>query len=140
MKNKICVAVCVDEFGGMLFNGRRQSRDRVLISDLLDFAGDKKIIINDFSLSLFKDYLDRIILSPSPLNEAGENAVCFIENLPLADYKDKIETLVIYRWNREYPSDKKLDVSPEALGLKLISSSDFVGSSHKKITKEIYGK
>lgn len=140
MKNKISVAVCVDDFGGMLFNGRRQSRDRVMIADLVTSAKDKKILISDFSFPLFKDYGDKIIISASPLEDATAEVLCFIENFSLKDYKDRIESLIIYRWNREYPSDKRLDVSPEALGLKLISSSDFVGSSHKKITKEIYGK
>ena len=140
MKNEICVAVCVDDLGGMLFGGRRQSRDRVMISDLIAFAGDKKIIINDFSLPLFKDYNDKIIISSHPLKDATEDEVCFIENIPLADYKEKIETLVIYRWNRKYPFDFSLDINPLEEGFHLHKKADFKGNSHDKITKEIYEK
>ena len=39
------IIVCVDDRGGMLFNKRRQSRDRVLIADVLSELGDKKIHI-----------------------------------------------------------------------------------------------
>ena len=52
------VAVCVDDKMGMLFNHRRQSRDKVLIDDLMNIA--EKVKINGFSEELFEDYKDRI--------------------------------------------------------------------------------
>ena len=29
------IIVCLDDYGGMLFNSRRQSRDRMLIDDIM---------------------------------------------------------------------------------------------------------
>ena len=49
-----------------------------------------------------------------------------------------IGTLVIYRWNELYPSDVKFDLDVVAAGFKLVESYDFKGSSHDRITKEIY--
>ena len=69
---------------------------------------------------------------------AGKGGFAFIETPPLAPYKAKIDTLVIYKWNRHYPSDKKLDIAPRDMGMRLVKTYDFVGSSHEKITKEVY--
>ena len=48
------IIVCLDDFGGMLFNFRRQSRDRVLIADVMADIADKKIYILEFSKLLFE--------------------------------------------------------------------------------------
>ena len=133
----IKVAVCVDDKLGMLFFGKRQSRDRVLIEELIEYAEGRKIYINSFSKLLFPND-ETVKVCEDPLAEAKDGDVCFIENLPLAPHTGKISTLIIYRWNRAYPTDKKLDVSPSAHGFKLISVKEFAGSSHEKITKEIY--
>ena len=42
------IAVCVDDKGGMLFNNRRQSRDRAQQVDLLSLCGEKKLWIAKF--------------------------------------------------------------------------------------------
>ena len=49
-----------------------------------------------------------------------------------------ISRLIIYNWNRRYPFDRQLDISPAKMGFKLVSVTEFEGSSHEKITKEIY--
>ena len=133
----IKVAVCVDDKQGMLFFGKRQSRDRVLIEELIEYAEGKKILINSFSKLLFPND-DTVKVCETPLAEAQCGDICFIENLPLMPFIDKIGTLIIYRWNRNYPTDKKLDVNVAANGFKLVSIKEFAGSSHDKITKEIY--
>ena len=48
------IAVCVDDRMGMLFNHRRQSRDKFVIDDLMNIA--EKVKINGFSEELFEDY------------------------------------------------------------------------------------
>lgn len=132
------VFVCIDDKGGMTFFGKRQSRDSVLIKDVIEHADDGLIYVSDFSEKLFSDSDASVISVPSPLESAGDGSYVFVENLPLAPYKNKIKSLVIYRWNRIYPSDKKLDIDPRALGMSLSESYDFEGSSHPRITKEVY--
>lgn len=131
-------AVCVDNRGGMLFNGRRLSRDRALIADLLELAGGAPVRAAPFSAALFAGAGDAAVISGDFLDAAGAGDVCFVENAALAPYMDRVERLVIYRWNRDYPSDTRLDVRPEDFGLRLAESRDFAGSSHEKLTREIY--
>lgn len=139
MARGLSVAVCIDERGGMLFGGKRQSRDRLLIEELIN-STNGKIITNDFSSSLFHDYEDKVEIERKPYKKCKKGDVCFIENIPLSDFCEDIEELIIYNWNRRYPCDVKLEINPEQLGLSLVLSKEFTGSSHDKITKEIYRK
>ena len=61
-----------------------------------------------------------------------------MEDCELAPYLEKIEQIIVYRWNREYPSDRKIDIDLKKW--KRNSKRDFEGSSHKKITEEVLGK
>lgn len=130
------VAVCIDDNNGMLFNDRRQSRDMLLIEDLIKYANAKKILINDFSKSLFADYENNILISDTFLSDANENDICFVEDVDLTEYKNKINTLIIYKWNRVYPADFYFTLNLSSY--KLIETKDFKGNSHDKITREIY--
>ena len=52
--------------------------------------------------------------------------------------QDKINTLIIYKWNRIYPADLHFDINVNDVSWELIDSEEFNGSSHEKITREIY--
>ena len=130
------VAVCIDDFGGMMFNRRRQSRDRVLTADLLAEAGDGKLRIAPFSTELFP--ADAVTVSADLLVEATEDELCFLEDRALLPYLDRVKELILYRWNRRYPRDLLLDVDPLEAGLRLVEQTEFQGYSHEKITKERY--
>ena len=47
------VIVCIDDEFGMLFNKRRQSMDCILTEDILKTVGDKRLLIDKFSKTLF---------------------------------------------------------------------------------------
>lgn len=128
--------ICVDDNNGMLFNNRRQSRDMLLIEDLIKYANSNKILINEFSKSLFADYEHNILISDTFLSDANENDICFVENVDLTNFKDKINTLIIYKWNRVYPADFHFNLNLSSY--KLIETKDFKGNSHDKITRETY--
>ena len=132
------VYICIDKRGGMLFNNRRQSRDSAVIDDILASA-EGKLFISDFSKKLLFDKKG-IKCKKNPLEDSRAGDHVFCENLPLKDCVDKIGRLVIYNWNRLYPSDVKLDIDPTACSFILKSRTEFVGTSHEKITKEIYEK
>ena len=131
------VIVCLDDRNGMLFNRRRQSRDRRVVEDILRELGEKRLLVTGFSAPLFDHAGDRIRVSDDPLAAAGREDVCFVENLPLAPWAAAIDRLTVYRWNRVYPADMRLDLALES-GWHLVAASDFPGFSHEKITKEIY--
>ena len=59
----------------------------------------------------------------------------YVENLPLKPVIDQIEEIVIFRWNKVYPSDQVLDVDLEEW--KLAEEEQIEGSTHE-ITKQIY--
>ena len=128
--------ICLDDNNGMLFNNRRQSRDKILIEDLIKSSNGNKILINEFSKLLFVGFENLVEVSDTFLCDAKENNICFIENVDLTEFEDKIDRLIIYKWNRVYPADFyfTLDLSK----YKFTEATDFKGNSHDKITKEVY--
>ena len=71
-----------------------------------------------------------------PWTQAGAEDLCFLELQDPAPALARADRLVVYRWNRHYPSDRKLLLPPE--GWTLTSRTEFPGHSHDVITKEIY--
>ena len=69
---------------------------------------------------------------------AAPGEFCFLEDRPIRPFLDRVESMVLYHWNRRYPADLFLDLDPAALGWSLLGREEFPGSSHKKITKEVY--
>ncbi len=131
------VIVCVDDNGGMMFNKRRQSRDRVLCEYVMKISEGHKVYMNAYSAKLFQED-ERIVVSENYLEEAGEEDFCFVEKESLKSYEDKIKKLIIFKWNRVYPADQHLDIDPEKM--KKVQEEEFVGFSHEKITMEVYEK
>jgi len=135
------VIVCVDNNNGMMFNKRRQSRDRILIEDIVNNLVGGNLLIAPYSAPLFAETdLDAYFISEHILEEADPEDYCFIENKALLPYVERIDELIIYRWNRKYPADTYLDIDPISLGFKLVASTEFAGSSHDQITKELYSR
>ncbi len=134
------VIVCIEDRGGMTFMRRRLSKDRILSEDIVKTVGDGILYISDFSEALFSESDISVMSVSNPLDSAQEGDFAFIENLGLKSSIEKIKRLIIYKWNRRYPFDFSLDIAPEKCGFSLKESYDFKGSSHDKITKEIYEK
>ncbi|MBR4072819.1 MAG: ribonuclease Z [Clostridia bacterium] len=132
------IIVCLDDKNGMLFNKRRQSSDSELINRVLEIVGENKIWINSYSENLFESKKGNIIVDDNFLNCSEAGDYCFVENMDLTPFFEKIENIIIYRWNRNYPSDKKFPVEILSKRWKKNSSFDFKGNSHDKITEEIY--
>lgn len=126
------VAVCIDKEGGMMFFGRRQSMDRVLREKMLSLTSGK-LYLNEFTADQFENK-DRLHISESFLNEAGEDDLCFVENLTFDI--NKVNTLYIFNWNRLYPSDFKFNY--DISSFKKVKTEKFEGYSHPKITLETY--
>ena len=127
--------VTLDDGNGMAFNHRRQSRDRVLNERILALCKGR-LTVNAYTAKLFSDTGAELTVTEDPPALAGEDDWCFAEDFPIAPYADRIKKLVVFRWNRSYPSDRKFDLP--LTDWKRISQTDFPGSSHEKITEEIY--
>lgn len=135
------VAVCVDDKGGMMFNHRRQSQDRILRADLLAMAGEKSLWLNEYSAKQFQpEDQEKLTIAEDFLSQASEGELCLVEDQPLAPWLDKLEEVVVYHWNRAYPADQHLDLALTEPDWNMVECCEFAGSSHEKITKEIYRK
>lgn len=129
------VIICLDDKGGMLFNNRRQSRDKEVLKDIVNNLDEEKLYISPFSEKLFADFSDCIVIDEDFLINASENTACFVENKSLEGVSG-ISEIIVYRWNRVYPADFKCKVDFSLF--TLVESVDFKGFSHEKITKETY--
>ena len=131
------VIVCIDEENGMLFNGRRQSKDRVLREHAAAFAGGK-LWMNGYTAKQFIEDGCDMIADEAFLSNAPEDAWCFVENADIKPYLDQISRVAVYRWNRLYPSDVKFPMAEFSARWTLVSREEFAGSSHERITQEVY--
>ena len=130
------VIVCLDERGGMMFNNRRQSRDKAVIDRIVEIVQGSKLWLSSYSKSLFDQVAILLEVDDNFLQKAGNGEFCFAENADITQYTPKIEKLYLFRWNRHYPANLYF---PLDLGeFKQIARSEFTGNSHEKITLEGY--
>ena len=129
--------ICIDDNNGMMFNCRRQSQDKKIREYILNTISSNKLWMNSFSKKQFLDD-NRIVVDETFFEKATENDYCFIENIDISPYIDKIEKIILFKWNRNYPADTFFSINLSEW--TLVDSEDFVGYSHDKITKEIYQK
>ena len=132
---------CVDNRNGTFFNRRRQSQDRLLRSRILSELHGRRLWMNAYSLRQFQKELPlevRLSVDEDFLTKAGTGEVCFVEGLPLLPWLDRIEQVILYRWNRDYPADTYLDLALDAPTWSLAAREDFPGFSHPMLTKEVY--
>lgn len=133
------VIICIDDDNGMMFGNRRQSRDRRLTERIVRRTAGRRLWMNSYSLGLFKESkADNIIADEQFLSKAEPGDFCFVENVDLKSYGGEIEKLIIYRWNRKYPSDMKFTL--ELTDWRAESCEDFEGFSHERITEEVWTK
>lgn len=138
------VCLCVDDRFGMMFNGRRQSQDRILRERILADAKAAKarLWMSPYSYKQFDSATANEILQISVedefLEQTGSGEFCFVEDRCLTPYEDRIEKVILYRWNRTYPADFYFDLAGKLERWKLISIETFVGTSHDEITREVY--
>ena len=130
------IVVCLDDRDGMLFNRRRQSKDSALCSRLLEKT--EKLWMNGYSARLFPDQEERLLVDENFLDKAGQQDWCFVENADISAYADRVAGVIIYRWNREYPRDTIFPTNLFAEKWQKVSSEEFCGTSHPKITEEVY--
>ena len=130
--------VCLSDENGMMFNHRRQSRDRILIADMIRHVGETPLWVSPYSAPLFGEDCPSLRVDANPSLAAGENEYCFVEDTPLPQSLENTNEILIYRWNRLYPADVRFTCDMSMFSLT--ESNDFVGSSHDNITKEIWKK
>lgn len=128
------IITCLDDNNGMMFNHRRQSQDRGLRQYIADMTKDDKVYMNAYSAKLYEEIKDPVICEDF-LQKAGKGETCIVENLALNTVVHEIEEIVVFRWNKIYPSDQIFDI--DLLEWNLVEEEEMEGSTHQ-ITKQIY--
>ena len=123
--------ICLDDRNGLQFNNRRQSRDKAVREDIRSRLTGS-LLVTPFSEKLIREAEIPYVLPP----EIAEDY--FAEEVPSEAVLEKTSRIVIYRWNRHYPADVLWEPDLEALGFSLRETTEFPGTSHEKITREVY--
>ena len=130
------LAVCADDRLGMSFGGRRQSKDAQVRRRLWELSGGN-LRMSDYSARQFEE---PVYHGSDYLSGAADDDWCFAENPDYEGFSQKIGRIILFRWNRHYPSDVRWEGQPGDHGFILSETSEFPGKSHEKITKEVYVK
>ncbi|MBO5286796.1 MAG: ribonuclease Z [Clostridia bacterium] len=129
------VIACIDDNNGMLFGGKRQSRDSKVLEDIQ--RSFSPVVILPFSEKMIGASGVDYILKDT-VDKVRDDETVFLENVDLKTIENRISRLIIYKWNRKYLSDFKFNLDLGKYERK--SVCDFSGSSHDKITREVYEK
>ena len=126
---------CVDDDYGLSFCKRRLSRDREVYAHMLRISHGHTLWVSPNSASLFPE--SSVCVDPDFILQASCGDYCFSEAPVVIDSVNQLESVILYHWNRRYPSTEKL--SPDLLaGMRLVHTEEFKGSSHDKVTMERY--
>lgn len=128
---KMYIIACIDDRNGLLFNNRRQSRDTKVIEKIQGLTKGSRLWVHPFSSILFPE----ASISEHFLEEAKTDEFCFLENKQPGTI-EQIEGIYLFRWNRTYPYDTVLSIPMESF--HKIHEESFAGTSHDKITLEVY--
>lgn len=131
--------VCVDDRGGMLFNGRRLSSDRVVTERIKTLCGGGRLLVTPYSCRLFPR-TDNVFCCIRPLQEASGEDTCFVEDRDVRPALAQAAEVVLFHWNRAYPADLHFPMDALCGPWQLTHREEFPGHSHERITMEVYRK
>lgn len=130
---------CLDDANGMMFNNRRQSKDQTLRDHILKEIGENNLWMNEYTKKQFTDEENpAIIVDNQFLEKAPTGDFCFVENVDILPYAEKIEKVILFKWNRSYPGDFFFPIDLLSNNFTMTTTEDFAGYSHEQITKEVY--
>ena len=137
------IILCTDKVGGMMFNNRRVSRDSAVYADIMKTVRGEVLYIKPYSEKLFLPLAEKYGMPkviPDPLKVAKDGEWCFIEDEDISPVIDKVESILIYNWNRNYPYELKFDTQVLNDLFRLSGRDKFEGTSHEEIIRELYRK
>lgn len=126
------LVICLDDNKGMLFNNRRQSRDKAVVEDIISSCNS--LYITPFSQKLFADYISRVTVAEN-VSDLDKDDTLFLENINPAELEN-VNQITVYNWNRVYPAD--LHCTVDFSLYSLVSETQLAGNSHPKIIKQVF--
>lgn len=131
--------LCVDDRFGMLFNGRRLSSDSAVTNKILALSKEKRLWMNCYSQDLFPE-TDTLCVCDDFLEQAPNGDYCFVETVNPEPYLERAEKVILFHWNRNYPADLHFPIKALESGWHIVDSVDFPGTSHERISMEVYSR
>lgn len=125
------IIICIEKNKGISFNNRRLSKDKKIIDDIVK---NYDVVGNKYTQAMFEEY-GLTIKEKKIKNATKKDLYYFIEDDSINSI-DCINNLIIYDFNRNYPSDVKLIINLE--DFILIEEFKIEGTSHKEIIKKVY--
>lgn len=137
------IIVCVDDSNGIMFNNRRVSFDKKVTQRIIEITQHKRLWVSHYTLKLFEKVSlknTNLIVSNSffSKSKANKNDYVFVEDI-LPESLEDCEEVIIFHWNRKYPSDVKFDFDLSD-SFELTSSEKIKGFSHIEVTEEHFAK
>ena len=129
------LVICLEKNKGMMFFGKRHSQDRELRKKLIEMTEGHKLWMSNYSAKQFTEY-ETIISDDDYMHKAQSDDYCFVEDKAYS--VDGVSEIVLCHWNRKYPSDKFFEIDLKKEGFKKERTEDIKGSSHEKITIEVW--
>ena len=128
--------VCLDNKNGLSFGARRQSMDSAVRQDILKTVGNGVLRMNAYSARQFNGEIKNT--EEDFLKNAKSDDFCFLETDDITPYIQSVSGLIVYRWNRDYPSDMRFPLERVIGEGTKRECCEFSGTSHTKITREVY--
>jgi len=126
---------CIDNKKGMMFFGKRQSQDSALREWILNHVQGSNLYMSSYSARQFEG-ASGFISDDNYENTMSVGDYCFVEDKGYS--LNLCSEVIICKWNRKYQADKFFNEDLKSEGFTKVSSEDITGSSHEKITIEIW--
>ncbi len=123
--------LCVDDNFGLMFNNRRQSRDSVVVADIIENLEGAPLFVSEYTAKLFENF-------EASVTADFTKGVCFVEDKYDNSLLENAEKVILYNWGRKYPNDIVMDIDYLKSNFTLSQTTILNGTSHDEITKEIY--
>lgn len=135
----VIIIAFVDKEGGMMFNQRRQSQDRVALQKIIALTAGSTLWASPYTAPLFSQLdVPQLKIDADFLSKAEPGEFCLVEETDILPFSCFIEKVILFHWNRDYPRDKRFPLDVHSGKWHCTSQEDFTGSSHEKITMEVY--
>lgn len=132
------IFAAIGKKGGMMFFKRRVTKDQVFIDYIIEKCDKRNLYMNEYSKELFCDK-DNIIVDENFLDIATNDGCCFVENVDIADYTDKIDRIYLCDWGRKYPATFYFDINVfDDPNWKFITFENLIGKSHDSMVVFIF--
>lgn len=133
------VILCIDDQGGVRFAGHRLTQDRLQRQDVIKRYRSAGFCMKKETASLYGLEESEKIHYVHDWNEARSYEGWWIcEDVAFLRWIDQLEELVLYRWNRRYPSDERFQMSMVLPLWRCVDQYRLEGSSHAEISVEHY--